>query len=168
MFYRLKFITGLLTGLLTITGPTPAQNKRVSSKNIARTPDGHPDFQGIWTNATLTPMERPAEFTGKPTLTDAEAIAFEKKDSEVNTLDGSVDNNFNRATGGPGVGAYNNLFVDRGSELAKVDGVKRSSLIVDPADGKIPPRIARPAAARGHGGYDDVKDRPLSERCIIG
>ena len=150
----------------------PAQNsspaQRVQSKTIPRTPDGHPDFQGVWTNATLTTLERPEEFTGKTTVTDAEAKAYERKDVEANTLDSDVASNFNRATGGPGVGAYNNLFVDRGSELAKIDGVKRTSLIVDPPDGKLPLRIERAAASRTFGSYNDVTDRPLSERCIIG
>src|SRR5882757_7750575 len=105
-----------------------------SAQNIPRTADGHPDLQGVWTNATITTLERSAEFASKPTLTDAEAKAFETRDLQSNTLDSSVDSGFNRQTGGPGVGAYNNLFVDRGSELATVDGVKRTSLIIDPPD----------------------------------
>jgi hypothetical protein len=170
MFYRLKVITAVVVGLLAIGTPVPGQTKQL--KSIPRTPDGHPDLQGIWTNATLTPLERTAEFAGKATLTDAEAKAFEKKDTEANTLDGSVENDFNKRTGGPGVGAYNNLFVDRGSELARVDGVKRTSLIIDPPDGKIP--LTAAARERTGGGlarnnrFDSVKDRPLSERCIIG
>ncbi|MBZ5606372.1 MAG: hypothetical protein LAO79_29125, partial [Acidobacteriia bacterium] len=64
-----------------------------AKKAIPRTPDGHPDLQGIWTNATITPLERPAGFASKPTLSDAEAREFEKKDSASNTLDGDVDNN---------------------------------------------------------------------------
>ena len=159
-----------------VPGPAYGQardGRRAASKPIPRTPDGHPSLEGVWTNATLTPMERPAKLAGKATLSDAEATAFEKSDLQSNTLDSDVDSGFNRATGGPGVGAYNNLFVDRGSELARVDGVKRTSLIVDPPDGKIP-AITASARGRNTGGgrgfnrYDDVSDRPLSERCIIG
>jgi hypothetical protein len=144
-----------------------------TGKSVPRTPDGHPDLTGIWTNATLTPLERPADYAAKATLSDAQAKEFEKKDLQNNTLDGEVDNSLNRATGGLGVGAYNNLFVDRGSELARVDGVKRTSLIIDPPDGKIPPlteaaRQRNSAMIRDFGRYDSVKDRPLSERCIIG
>jgi hypothetical protein len=148
-----------------------------ASKAIPRMPDGHPDLQGVWTNATITPLERPPEFAGKATVTDAEAKAYEAKDREVNTLDSDVTSNFNRRTGGPGVGAYNNLFVDRGSELAIVDGVKRTSLIIDPPDGKIPRAAPGAANVAGGGGqgeqyagvsYDSVKHRPLSERCLIG
>ena len=49
-----------------------------SKTALPRTPDGHPDLQGIWTNATITPLERPAALANKPTLTDAEPAALEK------------------------------------------------------------------------------------------
>jgi hypothetical protein len=168
MCYRLAFTIGFLAIAVASSAQTNGRTKA-----IPRTPDGHPDLQGIWTNATLTPLERPAVLAGKATLTDAEAKTYEKKDLQSNTLDSDVESNFNKATGGPGVGAYNNLFVDRGSELARVNGVKRTSLIIDPPDGKIPPLTdaARERAAgmlRGFTSYDSVKERPLSERCIIG
>ncbi len=173
MFCRITLIAGLIAIAGALCGQTADQSKTRAAKAIPRTADGHPDFQGVWTNATLTPMERPDSLAGKATLTDAEAKAFEKSDLSSNTLDSDVDSGFNRATGGPGVGAYNNLFVDRGSELARVDGVKRSSLIIDPPNGKIPPiteaaRERNAGMVRGFNRYDTVKDRPLSERCIIG
>jgi hypothetical protein len=169
-------MSGLLAVALLFPGCAYGQARgpgRAASKTIPRTPDGHPSLEGVWTNATITPMERPPRFTGKPNVTDAEAKAYEKSDLQSNTLDSDVDSGFNRATGGPGVGAYNNLFVDRGSELARVDGVKRTSLIVDPADGRIPARAAaaqgrNAGGGRGFNRYDSVQDRPLSERCIIG
>ncbi len=159
----MRIQAAFLIGLLAVAAPLFGQ------RTLPRTPDGHPDLQGVWTNATITPVERPPEFAGKATLSDAEAKAFEDKDNQSNTLDSDVGSNFNRATGGSGVGAYNNLFVDRGSELARVDGVKRTSLIVDPPDGKVPRRTSTPPARlSASGAYDDVKDRPISERCIIG
>src|SRR5271165_7614223 len=104
-----------------------------------RAADGHPDLQGVWTNATLTPLERPAAFAGKATVSDAEARAYEKKDLETNDIDKPDAPLLAAAGSGSGataVGGYNNLFMDRGSQLARVDGVKRTSLIVDPPDGK--------------------------------
>jgi hypothetical protein len=171
MFIRSVVITAILAVVVWGQGANSA--KSGASKTIPPAADGHPDLQGVWTNATLTPLERPQEFAGKATVSDAQARAYEKQDLSTNTLDGDVNNEENRRTGGSGVGAYNNLFVDRGSELARVDGVKRTSLIIDPADGKIPAltqaaRDRNVNAGRGFNRYDSVKDRPLSERCIIG
>ena len=141
---------------------------------MPRTPDGHPDLQGTWTNATITPMERPAMFATKPTLTDAEAREFEKKDAaELQSVDGASEHPLLAAAGSSGTGGYNVLFIDRGQELARVDGVKRTSLVVDPPDGKVPPMT--PEAQKRMGlmmrsffVMNSVKDRPLSERCLLG
>ncbi len=136
-----------------------------------RTPDGRPDLQGIWTNVTLTPMERPAAFAGKLNLTDAEAAVYEhRQQDELQSADGKADADFHRRAGSGETGGYNAVFIDRGSEMARVDGVKRASLIIDPPDGKMPPLTAeartRLASAR-RGGTDSAKDRPLSERCLM-
>jgi hypothetical protein len=134
-------------------------------------------LQGVWTNATITRVERLPEFNGKLNLTDEEARKFENADADAATekpgkdgvtLGGQV---FSGANAG-----YNALFIDRGSELARVDGKKRSSLIIDPEDGRVPPAVPRDnaAGARGRGGagfanqYDNVKNRPVSERCLVG
>jgi hypothetical protein len=147
-----------------------------SSKNwtVPRTPDGKPDLQGVWTNATITPLERPANLMGKATLTDAEAKAYEKANQEeLVKQDGQSDGPLIAAAGSSGVGGYNVLFVDRGTELARVDGVKRTSLVIDPPDGKVPPitaeaRQRNASMMRAFFNYDSVKTRPTSERCLIG
>jgi hypothetical protein len=143
-----------------------------SSNGVPRTPDGHPDLQGIWTNATITPLERPDALAGKATLTDAEAKVLEAKSAqELVDADGKSEGPLLTATGSAGTGGYNALFIDRGSEFARVDGVKRTSLIIDPPDGKVPRMSAeagRRLAASYGGGFDSVKSRPLSERCLLG
>jgi hypothetical protein len=145
-----------------------------TSGSIPRTPDGHPDLQGVWTNATITPMERPSAFASKPTLTDAEAVEFEKQQAqELQDVDGKSNSPLLAAAGSNGTGGYNVLFIDRGSQLARVDGVKRTSLIIDPPDGKMPPltpeaRQRMNEMFRSFNRYGSVKDRPLSERCLIG
>src|SRR5579872_5188809 len=167
MNYRFLGSAGAVLLAASLMSQTPA----AKSKNwaVPRAADGHPDLQGIWTNATLTPMERPAQFAGKKTVTDAEAAAYEKKDLETNNIDNPEAPLLARA-GSAETGGYNNLFIDRGSQLARVDGVKRTSLIVDPADGKVPPLTAEARQPRGRGldRYDRVEDRPLAERCILG
>ena len=176
MSYRFLACVGALAALLA--APVPGQNARTAAKSktaaIPRAPDGHPDLQGVWTNATITPLERPAKFAGRPTISDAEATAYEKsEDAELKAQDGQSDGPLIAAAGSSGTGGYNVLFVDRGTELERVDGVKRTSLIIDPPDGKVPP-LTDEAKKRLSGmmrsffRYDSIKDRPLSERCIIG
>ena len=131
----------------------------------------HPDLQGVWTNATLTPMDRPAAFAGKPSIGDAEAAVFEKaQQDEVAAGDGKSDSDFHRRAGSGETGGYNALFIDRGSELARVDGVKRTSLVIDPPDGKVPPltpEARQRLTSMRRGGTASAQDRPLSERCLM-
>jgi hypothetical protein len=151
---------------------TPAGKSGSKNWTVPRTPDGKPDLQGVWTNATITPMERPANLAGKATMTDAEAAAYEKATHDgLAAQDGKSEGPLLAAAGSSGTGGYNFLFIDPGSELARVDGVKRTSLIVDPPDGRVPAlprqRNARDSNGYGGGSFDSVKDRPLAERCIV-
>jgi hypothetical protein len=124
--------------------------------------DGHRDLQGIWNNETLTPVERPAVFAGKATVTDEEALVFEKRDLRHENEDKAS----------AAVGGLDSEFIELRLELARVGGVKRTSLIVDPPDGKVPALIAeareRLAQRRRGGGTDSVKQRSSAERCLLG
>src|SRR5437016_2163799 len=133
---------------------------------VPRTPDGHPDFQGLWSYATLTPLERPAELAGKEFLSEQEAAEYEQRTLRENNRDrrdGSAEADVTRA--------YNDFWWDRGT---KVVVTRRTSLVVDPPDGKIPPltadaqhrAAARTEARRVHPA-DGPEDRPLAERCIL-
>lgn len=135
---------------------------------LPRTPDGHPDLQGIWTNVTRTPLERPAEFRDKPFLTEQEAADFERRlltQGNRDRRDGDAETDVARA--------YNELFFDQGEHMSRIDGRIPSSIIVDPPDGRIPALTAEGKAradrireyARLHPA-DRAQDRSLTERCI--
>src|SRR5579871_3206364 len=99
-----------------------AQNK--PAWKMPRTADGHPDLQGIWNNSTRTPLERPPEFAGKPTVTDAEAKEWEQNEHQAwQDLDGTSEGPLHKTKGSEGTGAYNVLFYDMGSGLARVDEI---------------------------------------------
>jgi hypothetical protein len=134
---------------------------------IPRGADGHPDLTGIWSNATRTPFERPAVFAGKATLSDDEARVWEARETqrweEGSTIDGG------RPVTIQG-GAYNVLFYDNGSGLARFDGQKRTSMVVDPPDGHIPPVL--PAAGNRARRRDiipgDYHSLSNDTRCLVG
>ena len=176
MGYRFLAIVTLLAGMLVapLWAQTPRTAAKAKTSTVLRTPDGHSDLQGVWTNATITPLQRPSAMAGKPTVTDAEAQVIEKNQAEeLQSVDGKSEHPLLAAAGSNGTGGYNVLFIDRGSELARVDGVKRTSLIIDPPDGKLPaltPEAKRRnmEMIRSFFTFNSVKDRPLSERCLLG
>jgi hypothetical protein len=131
-----------------------------------RTPDGHPDFQGNWNTATLTPLERPAEFAGKPFLTEQEVAQYEARllrDANRDRRDSNPE-----ADAG---GAYNEFWFERGSHVVQS---RRTSLIIDPPDGRIPAltpeaqkrQSARAEYRRQHPA-DGPEDLSLQNRCIL-
>jgi len=126
------------------------------------------DLEGVWGFATLTPLERPAEFADKPFLTDAEAAGYVRQTIERGNRD--------RRDGGAAadVGrAVNDYWFERGTELSRIDGRPLASLVVDPVDGRVPAftpaaRLklsARVADAREHPA-DGPENRSLTERCL--
>ena len=173
---RIRSLLLIFSAALT-AGPGLAQAPRKVSAAVPRTPEGHPDLQGIWTNVTLTPMERPPQYSSLE-ISEAEALAYEKKE-KARTIDGpDLNNSLLQSAGSAGTGAYNDLFIDRGNQYARMNGKVRTSLVADPPDGKIPAQTAgarertaalfRAAGGGGMGRFDSVKDRPNSERCLIG
>ena len=166
-----------------------------------RTASGRPDLSGVYNVATLTPLQRPKQFEGQASLTAAEAEAIAErwrnyiaKDSAPSDPNRSAPPaggtefyipEFEGAAGG--VGGYNAFFVDVGNSSFKLDGAWRTSIIVDPPNGRLPPLsergMARLTSSRERlqentgtawwvnqetGPYDDPEMRPLGERCLLG
>jgi hypothetical protein len=176
---------------LAAQAPKPAAKPYVPP----RTPDGHADLQGTYDLATLTPLERPNG--ANAVLTDEEAKKLERGVAAVVEALGraiSADRTAppkggDGSTGAAGnVGGYNNFWLDPGSSYTIVNGERRTSIVVDPPDGHVPPltpaarvrvaaRILRPTSDATEsrdpgleppGSYDDPERRPLGERCILG
>lgn len=172
MRHRLVAVAGAVAVAIAVvspaTGSLAGQAPAATSKSGSappRTSSGQPDLHGIWTNGTLTPLERPADLTGKAFFTPEEAAAYEKQGRERNNADRRDKN----AEADLAVG-YNDAWWDRGT---KVVSTRRTSLIVDPPDGKIPaltPDGQKKAAARAEARKlrpaDGPEDRQLADRCI--
>ncbi len=143
---------------------------------LPRTPDGHPDLQGVWANNNATPLERPEAWADKETLTAEEVAALEVAAASA-VGDGDAlfgDQLVLAAVAGieatsydPTTGNYNQFWV------AERDFTKQTSLVIDPPDGRIPDatpeaqeRIRATAASRRAHPADTYTDRPLQERCV--
>ena len=174
-----RFLTSLGTSVvlaaLALT-PVAGQNLEDTS-TFPRTVDGHPDLQGIWDFRTITPLERPEELAGKEFLTVEEAALFERetlahRDAERRDEDPSREGFVNGAPVTADLArAYNQFWFDRGTSVLED---KRTSLIVDPPDGRIPARTddgdRRAAMRRAAGERAAIgpEDRGVAERCILG
>ena len=147
-------------------GAVPA----VAQTAASRTAWGQPDLQGIWDFRTITPLQRPDDLAGREFLTEEEAANLEEE---------AVDRNERlwkqtpgRTEVGGNVGTYDSFWFDRGTRTI---GTRRTSLIVDPPNGKIPPLTpdgqkradARREYRREHPA-DSWVDRSVAERCILG
>jgi hypothetical protein len=124
-------------------------------------PDGHPDFQGVWSYATLTALERPQEFGDKSFLTDAEAAEYVEKQLATLDADGRARSD------------YNEFWFERPRSMARFGDKNLTSRIIDPADGRIPPltpsaqqRVDAWQQEQREHPADGPENRSLAERCI--
>jgi hypothetical protein len=200
-------VVGMALVLLSLTVfPMAGQVTKTAAKTtVLRMPDGHPDLQGTYDLSMMTPLERqPGD---PPFLTRETAEALQKAEAERRAKDEqllrpdrpappvggdtSAPKSFfealEKAGGGP-VGGYNRVWLNQGSAYTVVDGQIRTSIVVDPAEGHIPPYNAaarkRLAGARATptsdaresqdriaeppGAFDNPEQRPLGERCLLG
>jgi hypothetical protein len=180
---RVRIATALVIGLacsgaVITAGQASRAGKAPSGWELPRMPDGRPDMQGVWANNNMTPLERPKQFGLRATMTDAELAEVKKNLSSM--MDGgdaffadelilaAVDGKTKFSSGDTQTGNYGQAWL---SERI-VDN--RTSLIIDPPDGRIPPPApgaaerarALAAARQKRGPADAAQDLGLSTRCV--
>ena len=170
---RLSFAVASVV-LAAMLAPAAAVGQPSEAPSPPRTAWGDPDLQGIWNNATLTPLQRPANLADRAFLTAEEAAGLAQQTVERNAELLSAP--ARRAEAGGNVGAYNNFWMERGTSVVPT---MRTSIIVDPEDGRLPPLT--PAAqsrmdsdearrlARMRGGQEPVEtweQLDLGDRCL--
>jgi len=153
-------------------------NGQVPGSDSPRTSWGDPDLQGVWDFRTITPLQRPEDLIGQEFLTEEEAVVFAEVQTRRQNRD-FIDSERGGLNYAPeadgGVVPYNEFWYDRGTSVISS---RRTSLIIDPPDGQLPPftpEAQRKAEAqreigreeqRGRPRADSHEDRPLGNRCI--
>jgi len=177
---------------LALATPVRLAGQAAQTYSPPRLPDGRPDLQGTYDLATLTPLERP---DGMKAVLTADEVAKIQRAVAAQIALGNRPSSADRAAppkGGDGsrgaagnVGGYNSFWLDPGSTYTMVNGEARTSLVIDPPDGRLPPLkpaarqrlgalLARPSAENDPGldptpgAYDNPERRPLGERCLLG
>ena len=174
---RTRCVAGLFIFALALALGAPVLGQSEEPTMPMRRPHGDPDISGIFTFRTLTPLQRPQQFAEQETLDPETAAAFEASERTRQNRDlfdpiaGARSAGYAPRSEG-GVLSYNEFWYERGVDLTDD---KRTSLIIDPPDGRLPPRTPEAieagrerAAYRREHMYDSYENRSLMDRCIMG
>jgi hypothetical protein len=170
-----------LSATVVVSGQSSAFAQATADKarwSVPRMPDGHPDFQGVWANNGMTPLERPKQFGLRATMTDAELADLKKRAQKM--MDGGdaffADELFIAAIEGKTKFSSSDTQVGNYDQTWLSDRVwdNRTSLIIDPPDGRIPPAAPgaaehareQAAAQQRRGPADRAQDLSLGTRCV--
>jgi hypothetical protein len=163
---KLVLAVGIAIALASVSAMAQTKIGAKKDAHVPRLADGHPDMQGIWDFRSATPLERPARFAGREFMTPDEVVEYERLALERE--DGRPPDD---ARSLEEQSVHPVWWLDYGKTVVKT---ARTSLIVDPADGRMPAQTpdarqrlaARRADARTHGPADSYENRSLQERCI--
>ncbi|MDB5476525.1 MAG: hypothetical protein JWP49_2036 [Phenylobacterium sp.] len=164
----MKLTVGLAAAALLL-----ATGAQAADYHAPRNSFGQPDLQGVWTNGSLTSLERPAMFKSL-TITEAQAKAVEAARARMRA---SADRPTDPKEGAPPVandpGGYNASWTDPGTTLGRLNGEVRTSWLTDPADGKLPYSVAgrkvfERVLRQARTDFGGPEIRPLGERCVLG
>ena len=179
MRYRVPGLPGAAVAVCAVVwlAPPPAAAQQPAADwEAPRTPWGDPDLQAIWNNATITPLERPAELADQAFLDAAEVAALERQAQDRVDRENAPTVRSGPLPAGGNVGAYNSYWTEQSTSVVRT---MRTSLVTDPPDGRLPPltpaalaRITSPAALRltdvqqGRAPAAGPEEMGLSERCL--
>ncbi|MGB4248584.1 MAG: hypothetical protein WBJ75_12775 [Pseudohongiellaceae bacterium] len=166
--------TPLATLAIAISLLATAGSASLQAAELARTPWGHPDIQGLWNNSTISSLERSPELADKLVVSAEEALELEGSYiyNVLSEQDAAPsDPERPPPSDGDTDAGYNAFWIDPGTHLMVINGEHRTSIITDPPNGRIPYSAAGVGAFMAYGarsGYDGPEQRPLGERCLVG
>ena len=178
---------GSIASLSTLLLLAFAAGATAAESEIPRTADGRPDLTGNYDISTLTPLQRSADLGERLHLSAEEAEEIARREAAMSASRGTPSDPDRQApAAGGNVGGYNYFFMDRGTGAVKVDGKYRTSLLIDPPNGRFPPLTARGRQRReglfpfskkntgdawwfDHevGPYDGPESLSIADRCVF-
>ena len=177
-----RLLTRMLLAAVLAAGPTltaqaqTQEQDQNQNQEIPRTLEGRPDLQGIWTNGTQTPLQRPSRYGDQRTMSAEEALDMQQG-AQQREQRANAPSDPDRAppTDGNTAAAYNTFWLDRGSQVVNIDGEYRTSMIIDPADGQIPFRDDAPEQnlmehwrdIHGDDAFLGPEMATIGERCLL-